>query len=139
MYNKTVNKTGPETAIEELTWEFIEDGLMSRRQLGKHVLDLNGCWLTVAYLYQDLNRRKGTFERPKVALVRYRKYVGHYKKMGQFNFSLPQTQTVLPVLVRWLQISQQLVDDIDGPQPADPPSYAEGASTAPSSAPASVG
>lgn len=144
MYNKKSDGNGTETAVEELTWEFLEDGMMSRRQLAKHVLDLNGCWLVVAYLYQDLNRKKGIFEKPKVAFVRYRRYGERYKKMGQFNLSLTQVMTAMPVLGGWLQKADEMVEAIDGPAPADPrpasaaAPRAAAASAAPQASPAAA-
>jgi hypothetical protein len=107
--------------IEDLNWHFVEDdGLISRRQLDKRVLSLNGSWLTVLFLYQDFNRAKGVFERPQVALVRYRKRKGGYERTNNFNINLDLLQQALPFLARWSMQALAYVEAMDGPQPADP-------------------
>lgn len=109
--------------IEDLTWQFIDEGLLVRRQLSKRVVDIRSSWLTVTYLYQDLNRKDGTFDMPKVALVRYRKRNGGYEKVTQFNLSLFQTEEALPHLAKFLRDAPQMVAELDGERgPLDPPS-----------------
>lgn len=111
------------TQIEDLTWQFVEeDGLVSRRQLSKRVLDINHQWLVVLYLFQDLDRTSGQYKGPRIAFVRYRKVKGGYSKTAQFNLSVSQVSEGLPHLDRFVRDAPQLVAQLDGPPPLDPPS-----------------
>lgn len=118
-----------DAAADKLTWEFIEDGMVSRRQLAKQIINLNGVWLTIVYLYQDLNRRTGLFTDPRIAFVRYRRYKDGFKKMGQFNLGLDQLAMLSPVLSQWVVDGPALARELA--DLADEQAYAPSASAAP--------
>ena len=116
----------PANTIEDLTWTFIENGLVSRRQLAKHVVDIRGQWLLVAYLYQDYNRQKGVFMKPRIALVRYqRRKEGYYKKLSQFNLNPNQAELLLVPFTSWPRQAAAWVDALDE-QPEDLPKVSRG-------------
>ena len=91
-------------AKDELTWTFIDpSGLITRRELAKHVVEDRGMWLVVMYLYQDLRPRTEEYDPPKIALVRYRKYkkTNRYEKVSSFNLSVPQVKMSVRKLREW--------------------------------------
>lgn len=111
------------TNIEDLTWHYVEEsGLVSRRQLSKRVVDINQQWLLVLYLFQDLDRTTGQYKDPRVAFVRYRKVKDGYIKTVQFNLSVHQAAESLPHLERFVREAPDLIAQLDGPPPLDPPS-----------------
>jgi hypothetical protein len=101
--------------IENLSWAFITDGVMTRKQLGKYIVELRGSWLTALYLYQDFKRATGLYDPPKVAFVRYRRYKDSYKRMSHFNFSLGQMADGMPVLAHWAKFGKLIADEKDVP------------------------
>lgn len=91
-------------AKDELTWTFIgPDGVMSRRELAKYIVEDRGMWLVVMYLYQDLRPRTEAYDPPKICFVRYRKYkkTNRYEKMSSFNLSIPQVKMSVRTLRAW--------------------------------------
>ncbi len=124
--------------VEELTFEYRnEEGELLRRQLDKVVLS-KGAWATVMYLYQDLDRASGTYKSPKVAIVRYRKSRGVYRKQTSFNISSErQGRMIMEVLERWYATADRLTDAAEaagqegGPAPAEHPAPAQTAEAPP--------
>ena len=54
--------------IDEITYDYEEDGRLVRRQLDKNVLS-KGAWSTIMFLYQELDRAKDEWRAPKIATV----------------------------------------------------------------------
>jgi len=88
--------------IEELTFDYRnEENVLVRREVDRAVLS-KGAWATIMYLYQDLDRRAGTYKSAKVSIVRYRKNNGVYRKQSSFNISSEkQGRAIMEVLDRW--------------------------------------
>jgi len=88
--------------IEELTFDYRnEENVLVRREVDRAVLS-KGAWATIMYLYQDLDRRAGTYKPAKVSIVRYRKNNGVYRKQSSFNISSEkQGRAIMEVLDRW--------------------------------------
>jgi hypothetical protein len=72
--------------IEELTYDYEDEGVLVRKQLDKVVLT-KGAWSTVMFLYQELDKTANTFRAPKIAIVRFKKFKGSYRKQSSFNVS----------------------------------------------------
>ncbi len=93
--------------IEDLTFDYKnEEGLLVRREVDRAVLS-KGAWATIMFLYQDLDRAAGTYRAPKVAIVRYRKTNGVYRKQSSFNISSErQGRMIMEVLERWYGMTE---------------------------------
>ena len=72
--------------IDELTYDYEDEGVLVRKQLDKVVLT-KGSWSTLMFLYQELDKTAGTFRAPKIAIVRFKKFKGSYRKQSSFNVS----------------------------------------------------
>ena len=88
-------------SIEELSYDYEEDGKLVRKELERHVLS-KGSWATVMFLYQELDRKSETWRAPKVAIVRYKKWNGVYRKQSGFNISSEkQARQIVEAIERW--------------------------------------
>jgi len=72
--------------LEELTYDYEEDGMLVRKELGRVVLAKGG-WPTMMFLFQELDRKSGQFRAPKMTIVRFKKSRGTYRKHSSFNIS----------------------------------------------------
>jgi hypothetical protein len=87
--------------LEELTYDYEDQGVLVRKQLDKQVLT-KGTWATVMFLYQELDKAKGTFRAPKIAIVRFKKFKGSYRKQSSFNVSSEkQARQIVEVFEGW--------------------------------------
>jgi hypothetical protein len=88
-------------ALDELSYEQEADGVIVREQLDRVVL-ARGSWATVMFLYRDLDREAGAWGAPKMAVVRFQKWRGGYRKHSAFNVvSAAQARELGEVLARW--------------------------------------
>ena len=72
--------------IDDITYNYEEDGKMVRKELQREVLS-KGSWSTIMFMYQELDRKKDEWRSAKVAIVRYQKRNGVYRKQSSFNIS----------------------------------------------------
>ena len=87
--------------IEEISYNYEDGGKLVRRELNKEVLT-RGSWTTVMFLYEELDRKNDTWGEPKIAIVRYKKFNGTFRKQSSFNISSrKQAQQVTDVMSRW--------------------------------------
>jgi hypothetical protein len=87
--------------LEELSYEQEEDGVLVRKQLERVILT-RGSWATVMFLFQDLDRATGSYRAPRMAVVRFQKLRGAYRKHASFNIaSQAQARELTDVLERW--------------------------------------
>ena len=87
--------------IEELSYNYEDDGLLVRKELDKVVLT-RGSWATVMFLYQELDKATSKFRAPKIAIVRFKKFRGAYRKQSSFNVSSEkQARQITEVFERW--------------------------------------
>ena len=99
--------------LEELTYDYEDQGVLVRKQLEKQVLT-KGTWATVMFLYQELDKAKGTFRAPKIAIVRFKKFKGSYRKQSSFNVSSEkQARQIVEVFESWYP-KMQATDAGDG-------------------------
>jgi len=100
---ETVSNYTEPTTVHDLRWDWIEDGVLTRQQLAKEVVSNTNGWVVIAYLYRDLNKELGEYKAPRVALVRYRRRGGHFRRTGPaFNLNAPQSFVVSDVLMKWM-------------------------------------
>ena len=87
--------------LEELTYDYEDEGTLVRKELDRAVLTKGG-WATVMFLFQELDRAKGKFRPPKMAIVRFKKSKGSYRKQSSFNISNEkQARQIAEVFERW--------------------------------------
>jgi hypothetical protein len=87
--------------LEELTYDYEDEGTLVRKEIGRAVLT-KGSWATVMFLFQELDRAKGKFRAPKMAIVRFKKSKGSYRKQSSFNISNEkQARQIAEVFEGW--------------------------------------
>ena len=87
--------------LDDLSYDYEEDGVLVRKELERHVLS-KGSWATVMFLYQELDKKTETWRAPKVAIVRYKKFNGQYRKQSGFNISSEkQARQIMASLEKW--------------------------------------
>lgn len=88
-------------SIDEITYDYEDDGRLVRRELKKEVLS-KGAWSTIMFLFQELDKKTEQWRAPKVAIVRYKKWNGVYRKQSGFNISSEkQARAIIDALERW--------------------------------------
>jgi hypothetical protein len=87
--------------LEELTYDYEDEGVLVRKEIDRVVLTKGG-WPTVMFLFQELDQARGTFRAPKMAIVRFKKAKGTYRKQSSFNISSEkQARQIAEVFERW--------------------------------------
>ncbi len=87
--------------IDELTWDYEDEGTLTRRQLDKAVLS-KGAWSTILYKFEELDRKTGDWKAAKACIVRYQKQNGQYRKKSNFNISsAKQARALVATLTDW--------------------------------------
>lgn len=87
--------------IEEITYNYEEDGRLVRRELKREVLS-KGAWATIMFLYEELDRKTDVWRAPKIAIVRYKKANGVYRKQSNFNISSEkQARQIIAAIEGW--------------------------------------
>ena len=87
--------------LEELTYDYEEEGTLVRKELDRAVLTKGG-WATMMFLFQELDRKSGKFRAPKMAIVRFKKSKGTYRKQSSFNISSEkQARQIAEVFEQW--------------------------------------
>lgn len=87
--------------IDELTYDYEEDGRQVRKEIEREVLS-KGAWSTIMFKFQELDRKTEEWRAPKVAIVRYKKWQGTYRKQSSFNISSEkQARHIMETLTRW--------------------------------------
>jgi hypothetical protein len=93
--------------LEELTYNYEDEGVLVRKELDKIVLT-KGSWSTLMFLYQELDKKSGQFRAPKIAIVRFKKWKGVYRKQSSFNVSSEkQARQITEVFERWYPKMQE--------------------------------
>ncbi len=88
-------------SIDEVSYDWEDEGKLVRKQLKKEVLT-KGAWATVMFLYEDLDRKTEKFGDPKIAIVRFKKSGGQYRRQSSFNISSrKQAEQIISVIQRW--------------------------------------
>jgi len=88
--------------VEELTIEYIEDGVVTVKELDKVILS-KGAWVTILYRLQNWNRSKEEYNPESYAIRRYQKRNGEYVQKSKFNISSKDQATkIIEALQGWL-------------------------------------
>jgi hypothetical protein len=88
-------------ALDELTYDHEDDGVLVRKQLERVVI-ARGAWATVMFLYEELDRATGSFGAPKIAFVRLKKSRGAYRKHASFTIAGgDETRRLGAILAGW--------------------------------------
>ena len=111
--------------LEELTYDYEEDGTLVRKEIDRVVLTKGG-WATMMFLFQELDRNSGKFRAPKMAIVRFKKSKGVYRKQSSFNISSEkQARQIAEVFEQWYPKIQAAgataTDVVDESEGDDPP------------------
>jgi hypothetical protein len=107
--------------LDELTYNYEEDGTLVRKELDRMVLTKGG-WATLMFLFQELDRKSGRFRAPKMAIVRFKKSKGSYRKQSSFNISSEkQARQIAAVFEQWypkiLEATAATAETADEPTP----------------------
>ncbi|RMH43303.1 MAG: hypothetical protein D6689_05480 [Deltaproteobacteria bacterium] len=87
--------------LDELTYDYEDEGRLVRKELDREVLS-KGAWATVMFKFQELDRKTDQWRPPKVAIVRYKKSGGQYRKQSSFNISSEkQAHAIVDTIERW--------------------------------------
>src|SRR6266404_8234989 len=87
--------------LEELTYNYEDEGVLVRKEIDRVVLTKGG-WATIMFLFQELDRASGKFRAPKMAIVRFKKAKGVYRKQSSFNISSEkQARQMAEVFEQW--------------------------------------
>lgn len=101
--------------IDDITYDYEDEGKLVRRTLKKEVLT-RGAWSTIMFLYEELDRKSGKFNAPKMAVVRFKKWQGTYRKQSSFAISSEkQARQIVGVVEGWLPEMAKAA----GAEPAD--------------------
>jgi hypothetical protein len=105
--------------LDELTYDYEDEGTLVRKQLDKVVLT-KGSWATLMFLYQELDKTAGTFRAPKIAIVRFKKFKGAYRKQSSFNVSSEkQARQITEVFERWYAKMSEAVEPAEADDASD--------------------
>ena len=72
--------------LEELTYDYEEDGTLVRKEIDRVVLTKGG-WATMMFLFQELDLERDAWQPAKVAIVRFQKVRGLWKKHAAWNLA----------------------------------------------------
>ena len=87
--------------LEELSYNYEDEGKLVRKEVNRAILS-KGAWATVMFLYQELDRQTESWRDPKIAIVRFKKSGGVYRKQSSFNISSEkQARQIVEVIERW--------------------------------------
>ena len=88
--------------VDDLTIEYIEDGVTTVKELDKVVLT-KGAWSTLLFRYQDWDRSKEVYGPDKYSIRRYQKRNGQYQQKSKFNISsADQAEKIVTALQQWI-------------------------------------
>ena len=103
--------------VADLTVAFTENGHEKVRELDKVVLSSSSSWVTIAFLFAEIDADSGAAKAPKVSLRRYKKRAGRYVLDKHFVLSSgAQATTLGSALGRWFSgaaAGGHDVEDID--------------------------
>jgi hypothetical protein len=88
-------------SIDEITVNYEDNGQLLVKELKKEVLS-KGAWTTIMFLYQDLDRKTGKYNDPKITIRRYKKASGTYRQQSKFNIgSAKQAKQIVETINKW--------------------------------------
>jgi len=95
------------STVEELTIEYVDEGVTTLKVLDKVVLT-KGAWATLMFKYQDFDKRKQAYGPVKYSIRRYQKKNNEYKSKSKFNISSnEQAQKIIATLNEWMAAGEE--------------------------------
>ncbi len=87
--------------VEEITIKYEDDGQLLVKELKKEILS-KGAWTTIMFFYQDMDRKSGNYNDPKISIRRYKKVGGTYRQQSKFNIgSAKQAKQISDTIKQW--------------------------------------
>jgi len=87
--------------LDEISYDYEDEGRLVRREVAREVLS-KGAWATLMFLFEELDRKTETWRAPKIAIVRYKKWNGQYRKQSSFNISSEkQARSIIAAIENW--------------------------------------
>ena len=87
--------------IDELSYDYEDEGKLVRREVDRAVLS-KGAWSTIMFKFQELDRKTDEWRAAKIAIVRYKKSGGVYRKQSSFNISSEkQARAIVETIEGW--------------------------------------
>jgi hypothetical protein len=87
--------------LDDIRWDWEEDGRLVRRELERKTFARGG-WATVMFLFQELELETDAWQPPKVAIVRFQKVRGLWKKHAAWNLAgADEAHAVAATLGAW--------------------------------------
>ena len=87
--------------IDELSYDYEDEGRLVRKEVEREILS-KGAWSTIMFKFQELDRQKEEWRAPKIAIVRYKKSGGVYRKQSSFNISSEkQARAIVATIDKW--------------------------------------
>lgn len=87
--------------VDEITINYEEDGQLLVKELKKEILS-KGAWTTIMFFYQDLDKKTGNYNDPKITIRRYKKVSGTYRQQSKFNIgSAKQAKQISNTITQW--------------------------------------
>ncbi len=91
------------TAVEDLTIQYEEDGIVLLKELDKVILS-KGAWTTILYRYQNWDKAKEVYGKDMYTIRRYQKRNGEYIPKSKFNISsAEQAKKIVSALNEWIK------------------------------------
>lgn len=91
------------STVDEITIEYVENGVTTVKELDKVVLT-RGAWTTIVFKYQDWDKRKEEYGPEKYSIRRYQKKNNEYRSKSKFNISnKEQAEKIISVLSNWVK------------------------------------
>ena len=91
------------STVDELTVNWHNDqGKLTTKEIDKRVISKGGAWVTVMFLYHDLNQQTGEYGILKARIQRYQKRNDRYLAHSKFNVSnSEQAHQIIEILNDW--------------------------------------
>ncbi len=87
--------------LDDIRWDWEEDGRLVRRELDRRTFARGG-WATVLFLFQELDLERDAWQPAKVAVVRFQKLRGLWKKHAAWNLAgETDVASVVEALTAW--------------------------------------
>ncbi len=97
--------------IDELSYDYEDEGKLVRKEVDRAVLS-KGAWSTIMFKFQELDRQKDEWRPAKVAIVRYKKSGGVYRKQSSFNISSEkQARAIVETIDKWFPAGGESADE----------------------------
>lgn len=87
--------------LDDIRWDWEEDGRLVRRELDRRTFARGG-WATIVFLYEELDVAADAWKDRRVAIVRFQKVRGLWKKHAGWNLDGErEAQDLAATLAAW--------------------------------------